>query len=115
MTFKDELNKKVESFRGDLKRKALLFFSQILKSEMIEVAEEGRKNGSIDLESIEFSDEFNRVDLLKLQKMLIYVDEIESEEEVFSWLLKEVRKIKDFDDINIIILDDNFLEFNWHD
>lgn len=113
MSFRDELNAKVESVRSEVKRKALLFFSQLLKSEMMDAAEEGETKGSIDLSDIEYSNEFKSIDLLKLQRILISMDEIESEEKVFSWLLKESRSI--FFKINIVILDDNFLEFNWND
>ena len=114
MSFKDELNAKVESFRSEVKTKALLFFSQLLKSAMIEVAEEGETKGSIDLSDIEYSNEFEFIDLSKLQRILISMDKIKSEEKVFLWLLKEARATCFFDDINIVILDDNFLEFNWH-
>ncbi len=110
-TFKEELNSTVNKVRDSLKSGAIMFFTQLLKSEMLEVATEGKTSGSIVLNDILFPE--GR--LLKLQKILIYTDEIESEDQIFSWLLKEVKRTSFFDEINIIILDDYILEFNWND
>ena len=118
MSFKDELNAKVESFRGDIKNRSINAFIEILKSAMIEVAEDGKKQGTIDLDQIEFEFEDNLLYLIR--HVLILTNEIderykdEHNGKVFLFLLKEVRKTLFFKDIYIEI-DSGILEFNWFD
>jgi len=89
MSFKDELNAKVEFFRGDIKNRSINAFIEILKSAMIEVAEDGKKHGTIDLDDIEFEDNL----LYLIRHLLILTNEIDERNKdehngkVFSFLL----------------------------
>jgi len=116
MSFKDELNSKVESFRNDIKSRTINAFTKSLKSAMIEVAEDGKKQGTIYLDDIEFEDNL----LYLIRHVLILTNEIDEHNrdehngKVFSFLLQEVRKTLFFKDIYIEI-DSGILEFNWFD
>lgn len=112
MTFKDELMMKVIFVRKTIKSDAINAFIELLKSAMENAAEQGETNGVI---SIGYELDEEKV-YVKLKDLLLLTKEINNDDEICRWLLKEIGKTDIFKDIYINRDDDvNYLNFYWFD
>ena len=121
MSFKDELNAKVNSVRKNIKTEAINCFITKLKTAMRWTAERGETRGAIALRINFMEDEDDEVEeyvvLRRLNDLLLYeeVKRIKDFEgtKIYEWLLKQIHKTGVFDDICIDINDNYEMEYFW--
>jgi hypothetical protein len=126
MSFRDELNDEVKCVRNNIKIKAVNYFTDRLKTAMLNTAKKGETKGAIALrinfmededEDEEYDEEY--VVLRRLNDILLIEEAKRTTEDfegskIYEWLLKQIHKSGVFDDIHICLNIDTYeMEYFW--